>query len=174
MLSTHSVKSSHTFATFSFSSVSSLFYSSLLFTSPLACVSAAYFCMFASWVVGRFLSSTINGRLPFPLLCVCLPVCTHASSAGVFVTEKNALKLSLMSVKTKQMVFKQPSEKRKKRRNAVAMNFWKIHMLLQKDSNAHKRVGVDVGWMTEGFWFPVKGVMVFPKNQQFFLFFLWK
>lgn len=47
-------------------------------------------------------------------VCVCVSLlCTHANYAGVFVTEKNALKLSFMSVKTKQMVFLQPSEKKK-------------------------------------------------------------
>lgn len=51
------------------------------------------------------------------------------------------------------MVFLQLSEKHR----AVVMNyFWKIHMLLQKDSSAHKCVGVDVCSVTEGFWFGVK------------------
>lgn len=75
--------------------------------------------------------------------------------------EKNALKLSFMSVKIKHMVFLQLSKKKKKRKqNVVAMNFWKIHVLLQKDSSTHKCVGVDVGSVTEGYWFAVKGVMV--------------
>lgn len=38
--------------------------------------------------------------------------------------------------------------------------FWKIHMLLLKDSSAHKCVGVDVCSVTEGFWFAVKGGVV--------------
>ena len=48
--------------------------------------------------------------------CVCVFSCayTHASYAGVFVAEKNALKLILMSAKTKQMVFLQPSENTKR------------------------------------------------------------
>lgn len=44
-------------------------------------------------------------------------------------------------------------------------------MLLQRDSSAHKCVGVDVGSVTEGFWFAVKGVMVFQRIN-IFLFFL--
>lgn len=49
------------------------------------------------------------------------------------------------------------------KQNAVAMNFWKIHMSPQKDSSAHKCVGVDVGSVTDGFWFAVKAVMVFHR-----------
>lgn len=43
-------------------------------------------------------------------------------------------------------------------------------MLLQKDSSAHKCVGVDVGLVTLGFWFAVKVVVVFQRITTFFLF----
>lgn len=43
------------------------------------------------------------------------------------------------------------------------MNFWKIRMLLQKDSGVHKCVGVDVGSVTDGFWLAVIEVMAFQR-----------
>lgn len=73
-------------------------------------------------------------------LCFFFLRCTRASHTGAFVAEKNSLKLILRSVETKQMLFfffpatEYKKKKEKKTRNAVAINFWKIYMLLRRDS----------------------------------------
>lgn len=108
------------------SSSSSSFYS--LSSSPLACVSAAYFTMdsLRHEFSRQFLSSTINGCLTLSDVFVCFPACTHANYTGFFVAEKNAFKLILTSVKkTKNWWF---FCNRAQKQNAVAMNFWKIYM----------------------------------------------
>lgn len=62
--------------------------------------------------VRQFLPSTINSYVSLPW-CFCVFSCTRTNYTGVFVAEKNALKLTVTSVKTKQMVFLQQRAKAK-------------------------------------------------------------
>lgn len=113
------------------SSSSSFFYS--LSSSPLACVSAAYFTMdsLRHEFSRQFLSSTINGCLTLSDVFVCFPACTHANYTGFFVAEKNAFKLILTSVKKNQklMVFLQQSTKTKRCGNELLKD---LHVVAER------------------------------------------
>lgn len=96
------------------SSSSSSLSSPLLSVSLLSCVYAAYFCTKSLHHVILKTVSLIYNNSCLSFSPSFSPSFCQASYTGTFVTEKNALKLSLMSVKTKQMVFLQPSKKIKR------------------------------------------------------------
>lgn len=114
--------------------------------------------------LGLFLSCAINARLlPFRV-CVFFLRCARASHTGAFVAEKNALKLILRSVKTKQMLFffcNWVQKGKKKHKMLWQSTFGRFTCCCGEIA-----VGVDAGSVTEPFWLAFTEVD-FPKNHHF-------